>query len=623
MTKHSDDEKPRAKRKTTEVAGWALMSLLILGLGGFGVTNFGGRISSVGQVGDVDISTMEYSQAIQTQVGQYAEQLGMQISAQELLAFGLGQDVLRGLISRAALTHEAGRIGLSVGDALVASEVVKMPEFQGVSGSFDRESYRFQLDRLNQSETEFETSIRREITVKLLQSLISGGITAPADMTERLYLWANEKRGFSVLRLAEGDLTSPLADPTEADLTAFYDAHPDLFMKAQAKRITYVSLLPQDLTADQPVDEAAVKALYDERIEEYVLPERRIVDRLVYPDQAAADAARAKLDGGASFEDLVTDRGLVLQDTELGDVEKADLGEAGEGVFAATEGAVVGPLPSNLGPAIFRVATILAAEETTFDEVRADLTAELQLDAARLAVDGRIEAIDDLLAGGATLEDLAKEEGLALATIDYVQGQVGASVIEGYAGFRDAADAVAEGDFSEAIPLEDGGLFALRLDEIVPEAPIPFAEARDTVAAAWREEALAKALSARAAEIQFAVAAGAALGAYGIVETTAKADRQATVTGAPASLTEDLFAMAEGEARVVEGAGFVAVVKLDRVLPAPTEGEEAIAGRAALAASFSQSIAADALTDFTSAITESAQVSLDQTAVDAVNASFP
>ncbi|MBL9048095.1 MAG: SurA N-terminal domain-containing protein, partial [Tabrizicola sp.] len=106
------------------------------------------------------------------QASSYAQQLGIQVSAQELLALGLGEDVLRGLIARAALSHEAGRIGLSVGDEVVASQVVKMPEFQGVAGTFDREAYRFQLDRMNQTEAEFEASIRRDVSLKLMQNLI-------------------------------------------------------------------------------------------------------------------------------------------------------------------------------------------------------------------------------------------------------------------------------------------------------------------------------------------------------------------------------------------------------------------------------------------------------------------
>lgn len=623
MTKTSDDEAPRAKNKSREVAVWVLMGFLILGLGGFGVTSFGGRITSIAQVGDVEVTTDEYARAVQTQVSSYSQQLGMQISAQELLAVGLGQDVVRSLIARAALTHEAGRIGVSVGDAVVASEVVKMPAFQGVSGSFDRATYKFQLDRLNQSEAEFETSIRRDIAVDLMQNLISGGITAPQDMTERLYVWTNERRGFSMLVLGEADLLIPVATPGDEELKTFYDAHPEMFVKPEARRITYAALLPQEIAADQPVDEALVKALYDDRIEDYVLPERRIVERLVYPDQASADAAKAKLDTGASFEDLVADRGISLSDADLGDVVKEDLGEAGEAVFAAAEGTVVGPLPSNLGPAIFRVATVLAAEETSLEKARADLLLELQTEAARAAIDAQFEAVDDLLAGGATLEEMAEETGMTIKTIDYVPGLPGPSAVEGYEAFRQAAEAVVEGDFPEATPLEDGGLFALRLDEIVPQAPIPFDDAREAVTAAWRTEALALALASRAAEIQTEVGAGASLGAFGIVDVSPQADRTTQIEGAPSSLIETVFAMTEGEASVIDSDGFVAVVKLDRVLPAVAEGEEAKARRAEIAASFAQLIAADALEAFTTAASEGAGITLDQGAVDAVNASLP
>jgi peptidyl-prolyl cis-trans isomerase D len=93
-----------------------------------------------------------------------------------------------------------------------------------------------------------------------------------------------------------------------------------------------------------------------------------------------------------------------------------------------------------------------------------------------------------------------------------VPGQQGDTAIEGYPAFRTAADAVQEGDFPEAIVLDDGGVVALRLDEIVPAAPIPFDEAKEKVAEDWRKETVAKALSARAAEIKTALEGGAQIG---------------------------------------------------------------------------------------------------------------
>ena len=618
---HEDVKRPKGKVK--EAAVWLMMAMLILGLGGFGVTSFSGGVTRVGSVGDVDITTDDYARALQTQVAQFSQRIGQPISTQEALAFGVDRQVLQGLITRAALDNEAARIGLSVGDEVVATELMQMDAFKGISGSFDRDAYRFQLDRTNQTEAQFETNLRRDVARELMQGAVVGGFVAPDALTDTLYAWIGERRGFSMLRLGEADLAEPLAQPTEEELRAHYDAHVDRFTRPEAKRITYASLLPEAIAKDMPVDDALLKEMYEDRIDEFVLPERRIVERLVYPDQAAADAARARLDAGADFEDLVAERGLTLEAIDLGDMTRDELGEAGEGVFAAEEGEVAGPLPTDLGPALFRVIAVLAAEETTFDEARGLLAIEIQTDAARRAIADKVELVDDLLAGGASLEDLAEEAQLEIATLDFVASVQGEAPIEGYPAFRQAAQAVQADDYAEAIPLEDGGVVALRLDEVVPAAPIPFDEARDAVAADWRKDALAEALAARAAEIKAGIEGGAAIGSFGIVDVTPEIARDGFLANAPDNLVADVFRMEEGAVSVVEGPGFVAVVKLDSIQLAETEGEEAETLREALAAQARQAISADAFTAFTNALTNEAGVTLDQSVINAIHASLP
>jgi peptidyl-prolyl cis-trans isomerase D len=421
--------------------------------------------------------------------------------------------------------------------------------------------------------------------------------------------------------VTESDLTTPVADPTDADLQAFYDANPDSFIKPEAKRITYAALLPEAIRADQPVDEAALQKAYDDRIDEFMVPEKRLVERLVYPDQATADAAKARLDAGDSFDTLVADRGLRLEDVDMGDVAKSELGAAGDAVFALTEPGVVGPLATDLGPALFRMNAVLAAQETTFEQAKDDLAAQIQVEAAKRAISDRFEEINDLLAGGATLEDLSKEPGMEVATIDYVPGADAPEGIAAYPDFRAAADKVADGDFPEAVGLTEGGLFALRLDEIVPSAPIPFAEAKAQVETAWRADALAKALSARAADIAAAVKGGASLATQGIVSVTREIGRDGSVADAPSSLITDVFTLDQGAVQVVDAAGFVAVVQLDRIVAlADLPKEDADALKDAISVQVEQALSQDAATLFTQGLAAEAGVRLDQQVITAVNA---
>ena len=57
--------------------------------------------------------------------------------------------------------------------------------------------------------------------------------------------------------------------------------------------------------------------------------------------------------GEATFEDVVADRGLTLDDTDMGDVTRDALGDAAEAVFALEEPGVTGPVETDLGPCDF------------------------------------------------------------------------------------------------------------------------------------------------------------------------------------------------------------------------------------------------------------------------------
>ena len=618
---HHDDA-PLKKRRGASVMAWVLMAMLVGGLGGFGVTNFGGGITSIGKVGTREIEVNEYASALRQELNAFSAQFGQPVNLAQAQALGLDKQVLQGVITRAALDNEADNVGISVGDAVVASKVAATPAFQGTAGNFDRETYRLALDQNNLTVAAYESSLRRDAARSLIQGAVMGGFSTPEALTDTIAAYAGERRGYSLLRLTEADLPAPFVAPTEADLTAYYTTNIATFTRPEAKRITYAALLPDDLAKDMPVDEQKLKELYQAKLADYMIPEKRLVERLVYPTDAEAAAAKAKLDAGATFETLVADRKLTLEDIDMGDVSKSELGAAGDAVFALAGPGIVGPLQSSLGPALFRMNAVLAAQETTFDQAREALATEMQQDAARRAISDKVEAIDDLLAGGATLEDVAKEQGMTIATTDYAVGADDNAAIAGYTDFRDTAAKLAEGDFAEAVILDDGGVVALRLDEVVPPTPVPLADIRDKVAAAARADALTKALADYAVTVKSAVEGGASLGSFGIVSRTAATDRQGFVEGAPETLMTGIFQMAQGDVRVIEGPAFTAVVSLDSIAPALTTGDDAVALREAIVTQAAQAIAGDAFTLFTNALTAQAGITLDQAAINAVHAQF-
>jgi peptidyl-prolyl cis-trans isomerase D len=613
------DDTPRKKKGGRSLVVWVLVAMLIAGLSGFGVENFGGATAKIGRVGEIEIEANDYAREMQGQINTLTRQFGAPVSMADARSFGIDRQVLAGLVNRAALDNEAARLGLSVGDATVAAELGKISAFQGISGTFDREAYALTLQQNGTNEAAFEASLRRDVARALLAGAVAGGVVSPAPLTDTLVAFAGEKRGFSLLVLDDTALDAPLAAPTPAEVQAHYDANIATYTRPEAKRIEYAALLPETIAATMEVPEDEVQKAYDARLSEFMIPEKRLVERLVYPDEATALAAKARLDQGTSFDDLVAERGLSLEDVDLGDVTREELEGAADAVFALTEPGTVGPLPSALGPALYRMNAILAAQETTLDAARPELLQILQTEAAARAIADKVEAIDDALAGGATLQDLSTEFGMTLASTDYAAGADDNDTITGYTAFRSAADALAEGDFPEAILLEDGGLVAMQLVEILPPSPVPLDKITDKVTEATGAEALARALAAKAAAAKTAVEAGATLESQGTLTPVAPTDRQATLDVGPAVVLETAFQMQPGEIRVIEDGSFVALLRLDSITAAEVTSEEGQDMQDAIRQNLDRSIAEDMAALFTATVGQQAGIALDQAVIDAVN----
>ncbi len=616
----ADDEikKKKTSRAQSSMLVWVLMAMLIAGLGGFGVTNFGRSVTAIGSVGTQEIPVTTYARALRSQINALSRQFGQQLGFKEAQLFGIDQQVLSGLVANASLDNEAKRIGISVGNATVAKRVATDKNFHDLTGKFSADTYKQLLQQNNMSVRDYETGLRQDIARTVLQAAVVGGIEAPAALTDTLYAYTAEKRSFTLLPLTEASLPTKLVPPTDADLKAFYDANIAKFTRPEAKRITYAALLPADLAAKMTVAEADIQAAYDARKADYTVPEKRLVERLVYPTEAEAAAAKAKLDAGTSFETLVKDRGLALTDIDLGDVTKADLAEAGDAVFALTAPGVVGPLNSSLGPALFRMNAVLPAQNTTLADVHDTLKTELQTKAAAKTIADQTQAIEDALAGGATLEDLAKDNGMTLATIDYVAGAADNDPIAASKAFTAAADKLAQGDYPQAISTEDGGLIALRLDATVPPTAIPLDKLGDKVATAWHADALTKALTAQATTAETAVKGGADLGAQGMVTNIPATTRDATPAGTTPDVMKTAFTLALGEVKLIDTPDFTGLIRLDSITPADLTSDAAKAERTKTATQAQQSIAQDTYDLYTSAMTAQGGLVIDQTAIASV-----
>ncbi|WP_068115460.1 peptidyl-prolyl cis-trans isomerase [Tropicimonas marinistellae] len=607
-------------KKAGNILVYALMAALIAGLGGFGISNFSGGGTTVATVGDREITAQEYYRGL-TQAIQAQEAAGAtDTSFPALEAQGIPAQVRAQLAGTAALDNEAARLGISVGDTTVAEEIRASSAFAGTDGSFDRDAYEFMLDRNGWSVADYERTVREETSRQILQGAVAAGVAAPQETVDLLMSWFGERRSFRWARYSADRFITDLTIPSEEDLASYYSENEAAFTLPESKRLTYVLLTPDMMADSAEIEEADLRALYTERMDQYSIPERRLVERLVFGTAEEASAAREAIEAGDSdFAGEVEKRGLELSDVDLGDVTRDDLGQAADAVFGLEEPGIVGPYPTDLGPALFRMNGILAAQETPFEEAAPELRAELGRDVARRQIEDLLSDYDDRLAGGATLEDLAQETEMELGTLDYYSN-VDADVA-GYEAFRAEAEAVTEKDFPQIQSLDDGGIFALRLDEVLPPRLQELEEVRDAVQAGWENAQAVEQASEAARSAQAQLEVGGTLGSDGPTLQTVEHTTRASIAtaGVPVALSEKIFTMEAGETAIVEAPDAALLVILDNVEPVDTTDPQMALIEEQIRAQASQGIASDLFLYYAQALTATAGITFNDAALNAVH----
>lgn len=611
--------------KTSRTFVWIILGLVMVGLVGFGSSNFGGSTRSIGNVGDTEIDTNLYFRELQTALNAQRSLTGQSTPIALAEEFGLTRQVLEQVIAAATLDNEIGRLGVSIGDENLRAQLMQMPAFQGLTGGFSADTYADALRNAGLDAAGFETDLRGDMSRTLLQAAITRGIAVSPAYTNTLFGFARETRSFTWAKLALSALETAPEAATDAALTTYFEAHPADYTLPQIKHVSVAWMRPENLLDGIEVDRAELQSAYDSRADEYNIPERRLVERLVFANDAEAQAAADAITAGETdFGALVIARGLALADVDLGDVTLGDLGDAGEGIFALTEPGIAGPLPSNLGPAIFRMNAILAAQNTPFADVEAELRAVFAGDRARRMVLEQISELDDLLAGGATVEELVSDtDGMELVTLDWDANSTGG--LTAYAEFLSAISAAQDGDFPELVTLSDGGIFALRLDSTDAPRLQDLDEVKDAVNEAWTLQERLVALEAQAqAMLPSLTEGGESLSSLGLAEVSETAQgRNASIVGAPPLMMIDIFTMDQGNWVILSDIDGVVLVRLDTIIAADHTTEEALGSKAQFSAQMGLEIGRDIQAAFTQALQDEAGITLNEAVISAVHRQFP
>ncbi|MCP1741073.1 peptidyl-prolyl cis-trans isomerase D [Bradyrhizobium japonicum] len=568
-----------------------VMGVLIISFGVWGIADIfkGFGQSTVAKVGSTEISLNEFRQTYTDRLQQISRQFGRPLTPDQARAFGLDRQVLQQTIAEAALDEEARRLGLGQSDEQIRQVIMNDPNFKGVGGSFDPNRFQAVIRNFGYTEQRYvseqrKVSLRRQIT-----GTIGAGLEPPKAMIDVLTRFQNEQRAIEFVRL-DAAQAGTIDAPSPEALAAYFEDHKVQFRAPEYRKISFVVVSPEEIGKWSEVSDEDAKKVFDQRKDRLGTPEKRQIHQIVFPNVAEAQAARERLAGGMSFEDLGKERGLSSSDVDLGLVTKSSLDPAvGDAAFALPAGEISQPIQGRLGTSIVKVDKIEPGSEANYASLVGDIKREIATERARVKVNDLRDKMEDERGGGASVIDAAQKLGLTAVTIDAVDrsgrapnGQPVTSIPQGLDVVSQAFNTDVGVD-NDAISFK-GGYVWYDVLAITPSRDRNLDEVRDQVEARWRQDQIAAKLKTKATEMvqkleQGGKLADEAAAINAKVETASGFKRDDSPAGVPANVVAAAFRTAKdgvGQTAVNGGSEVIVFRVTDIVEPAVDAASDAV-----------------------------------------------
>lgn len=563
-----------------------LFAVLIVAFAVWGIEDFvrgGGAERSVATVAGETVSLAEATEAYQREISQLRRGFGGQFEPTEEVRRAIAEGTVARLVALRAISAEAAQRGVTVTDEALRATILAAPGFQGPDGRFSRLLFESFLRNNGLTERRFLDLLRGDLMRQQLVGSVRAGAAAPQTLARAVHAFHAEQRIADLVELPFMAAPAP-PEPTEAQLARFHENNADLFSAPEFRQFDLVLLTAEDVAREIRLSDRELREAYAERRAEFATPERRRIAQALLPDREAARAIAEAWRAGADLAAVVAQAQAAGGGaTELGLIDRAGLPlpELADPAFAASAGAVTDPVRSPFGWHVLYVAEVEPASEPSFEAVKDELARIVALERAADQIYARANRIEDSIAEGIALTEVARRHELRLiqGTMDAEGRDAAGNPIELGPDAGEIITAVFEariGETSRLTETRSGVFYAVRVASVTPPALRPLAEVEREVRAAWQRAERRRAMEEQAAALVAGTRAGrpldeAARAAGWTPRRTEPFTRDARGGAFPPQLAAALFALRRGEATMIEvGGGFV-VAAVAEIVPGAAE----------------------------------------------------
>ncbi len=546
-----------------------VMGLLIVAFGIWGIADIfhGFGQSNLATVGGTQISTEQFREIYNDRLQQIGRQFGRSLPPDQVRALGLDRQVLQQVIAEAALDEDARRKGLNASDEEIKRRIMSDPNFKGANNAFDPARFAGLIRQMGYTEQRYVTEQRQTELRRQIAGTVAAGVEPSKTLLDMLNRFQNEQRTIDYVKLGAAQAGN-IDPPTPDQLASYFDAHKVQFRAPEFRKIAFVVMTPESIAKSITVSDEDAKKAYEEQKDKLSTPEKRRLWQMVFPNVTEAQAARSKIQAGASFDDIAKERGLAASDVDLGTVTRSEIIDpaTAEAAFSLKTDEVSQPIQGKFGVALVKVGKIEPGNQPTYDSVAAKLKHDIAVDRARAEVNDLHNKMEDERGGGASVVEAAKKLGLTAVTIDAVDRSGRAPDGKPVAGLPPGVELIAQafasdvGVDNETLQIGNNGYVWFDVLGVTPSRERTLDEVKDKVEAGWRNEQIGSRLMTKATDMVRTLDQGGKLAdeaaRLGLkVESASGIKRDGTAAGLPGAVIAAVFRTARDGAGQAPGAG--------------------------------------------------------------------
>ena len=483
------------KGNISKFFAWIMVSIVIVSLAGFGIQDviLGSTGRNIASVGKEKISTGEFLRSVESEILKFSKENNASLTIEEAKTYGLVSKALNDLIAKKIFDNLIKNEGISRKDKSVADYIKTIETFKNIGGNFDVEKYKRYVVASGVSVKDFEDTLKDDLVRELVLNVFEAPTKIETTMLDKSLAHYFQSRNVSFIELNTNTFRNLSKKPTDADISKYFEDKRNKFKSPDKKIIKIGKLDFKKIVEEQNIQDDQIKDYYDENISSFMIEEKRLIDMLSFSNESNKINERIEeiVSNPELFNEEVSLRDLKIDDITLGFVNKSDSkdNENLNDLFRKNNIGVYGPYKTDLGLALYRIREISAENRTPFTDAKNNIRDLLASEKAKDEIFKLLEDLNNEVAAGQTLEDLASKFSLFVESVEIENNELPEKFRNDPNArtlFKSASDQI-----TEFVVLVDNSLIAMRVDDEIKSRNLSLKEAsRDIEKILYRENTL-------------------------------------------------------------------------------------------------------------------------------------